>query len=464
VRRIPPTTEQRFLAKMPLTGDLELHVLKAHLLLEEQLFSIAAAAMQDRQCLLEARLFYWQHYQLAKSVAGSMGHPKSFEFAANLNSIRNAIAHDLDPDSLQQRIRTILKIYPDAFDQEISGTDLNLAIGFGIGAAMAYGGLDGTREAVSIFHARPHDEKKLNAQLQSIIARHRAAAETLPGTQVPQPDPPSPTDRSAGIVSLKALLLVAFIICVLAIGPFFIAFYNNPFSGDPGDWGVFGDYIGGVLGALTPLLAFVALLIQIRQQDRAHLQTEAELRRSIEATNTQLEEARKQSREAQRQNDKDTFFRVLELHYRNAESIYIGVKGREALHKVREVIKDKLDRGGDMMKRSVEIYPELYKAYGNALGHYYRTYYNLLVLVRDTPSLNIPIYRRLVRAPLSEDEVTIMAFNGLDPKNTNMKELIVDFELLFHIDQALIDQVPALLDLYPPKAFGNRFTRPPESE
>ncbi|MEE5131406.1 hypothetical protein V2J82_13230 [Pseudomonas alliivorans] len=48
--------------------------------------------------------------------------------------------------------------------------------------------------------------------------------------------------------------------------PWVITFYDAPFSSEPGDWGVFGDYFGGVLSTIVSIFGFVALLVTIQIQ------------------------------------------------------------------------------------------------------------------------------------------------------------------------------------------------------
>jgi uncharacterized membrane protein len=45
---------------------------------------------------------------------------------------------------------------------------------------------------------------------------------------------------------------------IVTIGVYIVRFYKFRFSTDPGDWGVFGDYVGGVL---NPLVSFASLLV-----------------------------------------------------------------------------------------------------------------------------------------------------------------------------------------------------------
>lgn len=71
----------------------------------------------------------------------------------------------------------------------------------------------------------------------------------------------------------RALIFATAAACVLAIAPWVINFGGQSLSPTPADWGVFGDYIGGVLSGPLAIAGFIALLITIQQQ-RAFAQAE----------------------------------------------------------------------------------------------------------------------------------------------------------------------------------------------
>ncbi|WP_137822829.1 hypothetical protein [Pseudomonas sp. D(2018)] len=55
----------------------------------------------------------------------------------------------------------------------------------------------------------------------------------------------------------------------IAIYPWWKTFHDSPLSGDPADWGVFGDYIGGTLATVLAALSFLGLMISVIQQNQA---------------------------------------------------------------------------------------------------------------------------------------------------------------------------------------------------
>ncbi|MEE4231987.1 hypothetical protein V2I85_10465 [Pseudomonas viridiflava] len=68
--------------------------------------------------------------------------------------------------------------------------------------------------------------------------------------------------RKSGLIIFIA---IAVTITVVSL-PWVITFYDAPFSSKPGDWGVFGDYFGGVLSTIVSIFGFLALLVTIQIQ------------------------------------------------------------------------------------------------------------------------------------------------------------------------------------------------------
>lgn len=63
----------------------------------------------------------------------------------------------------------------------------------------------------------------------------------------------------------KILIAIAATIAIVSV-PWAITFYDAPFSSKPEDWGVFGDYFGGILSTIVSIFGFLALLVTIQIQ------------------------------------------------------------------------------------------------------------------------------------------------------------------------------------------------------
>lgn len=56
---------------------------------------------------------------------------------------------------------------------------------------------------------------------------------------------------------------------IIALLPWLYKFHNSTLSADPAIWGVFGDYIGGVLSTLISALGFIGIILTIHIQANA---------------------------------------------------------------------------------------------------------------------------------------------------------------------------------------------------
>ncbi|MDH4651707.1 hypothetical protein [Pseudomonas sp. BN606] len=67
----------------------------------------------------------------------------------------------------------------------------------------------------------------------------------------------------------KWLIGVGVATSVIFILAWILKFWDSPFSGDPANWGVFGDYIGGTLATILAAGSFLGLMYSVIQQGQA---------------------------------------------------------------------------------------------------------------------------------------------------------------------------------------------------
>jgi len=133
-------------------------------------------------------------------------------------------------------------------------------------------------------------------------------------------------------------ITIAVIMIIIVLSFYFFNFTGGELSLSKihGDWGTFGDYMGGTLNPLLAFLSLIALLTTIKIQSKELRATTTEMNNS----STALQE---QSQSIKLQNFENTFFKMIDVHnsiisdlalekFTNAER-YIGnsfysVKGR----------------------------------------------------------------------------------------------------------------------------------------
>jgi hypothetical protein len=103
----------------PQVGDLTYLVLKSHLLFEELLRDFLAKQFQNPQALQGARLSFTQLLKLSQAAAATL-EPDDWRWRAlkELNRLRNAMAHEFEPDSIDSLMVRIVGIV----GPEVGGT------------------------------------------------------------------------------------------------------------------------------------------------------------------------------------------------------------------------------------------------------------------------------------------------------------------------------------------------------
>jgi hypothetical protein len=104
----------RFLRHLPKSDDLSLIILKGHLLIEEELNDALAAHMADPDRLFQARLSFSQRLNVLVGITGE-GNAFHHRLTAveKLNSLRNQLAHNLEPKGIGTRIEEFLRELED---------------------------------------------------------------------------------------------------------------------------------------------------------------------------------------------------------------------------------------------------------------------------------------------------------------------------------------------------------------
>lgn len=123
--------------------------------------------------------------------------------------------------------------------------------------------------------------------------------------------------------SFKPYIIFAIIMFVIVISTYTINFYENTISKLPGDWGTFGDFMGGTLNPILAFLSFLALLQTIKIQSKELKNSTKELKETRKATRDSAEALKEQSNSIKIQNFENTFFNMISLHNEIINSLNI---------------------------------------------------------------------------------------------------------------------------------------------
>jgi hypothetical protein len=107
----------RFLKLFPKTRELEITILKGHLLIEENLRELIDMKLPSPQALEDARLTTHQVICLAEAFFGPQADRWFWDILHRLNKLRNDIAHKVQPRDIAERMREIsegvkAQVYP----------------------------------------------------------------------------------------------------------------------------------------------------------------------------------------------------------------------------------------------------------------------------------------------------------------------------------------------------------------
>ena len=253
-------------------------------------------------------------------------------------------------------------------------------------------------------------------------------------------------------------------------------FFLNENAEQRGQW---GDFFGGTLNPLLTFLTFVGLLFTIfLQQRELNLSrdelalTREELKRSSDALESQNESLVQQRFET-------TLFNMISLLNEIINSMDVKYPGSDTSYHGRDCFKffeSKLNDfydyrswnddpvyepgfGNDDMieyphddERIMESYKLLYNRFNSDLGHYFRVLYNIFKFINQSSYKN-PIYGKILRAQLSNQELLIIFYNCSSEYGRNFREPSSVFALFDNLNRADLIR-PEHLSLVPEASLG----------
>ncbi len=277
------------------------------------------------------------------------------------------------------------------------------------------------------------------------------------------------------------LFLVPLLMAGLAILFYVWTFRHLPHNQDPGAWGTFGDYFGGLLNpVVSTLTLFVAIAVWKLQKEAIQLQ-----RSELEETRTILAE---QAQTARQERNEQRFFDLLNLHHRTLDSLSYGSHaGRSAIASVLGTwLIEYLFRTG-YPRYTLVTNPDgtSSKEYATAPSLYTSTVSTLQDLREDWSSLNqtTPLnpylrmvhrllsdaknllgheecfrYIKLFRAQLSDEELKLIALHILlNNEGQALCERVEEFGLLKHLPAGPFRDI--LEKELLPSVFGRKFAQ-----
>lgn len=231
---------------------------------------------------------------------------------------------------------------------------------------------------------------------------------------------------------------ILFFLCLFFtfLYPIFVGFGVSDKSTE---WANFGQYLGGVIGPLLGLLAFVGVLLSIANQNSENYKAETENR----------------------------IIKHIEFHHNICNNVKFPYdiketkfkEGREAFEFLYEkhlkaYLKEVEEQNSHLdEEQKIDIaFSKLYNKYGKKFGFYFRNLYYLIKYIDDSKEIDKNHYSKLVRAQLSTPEIQLLMYNCLFKKGKGFKPLVSKYGLLNGIDETEMIK-PAHKQLFDNKAF-----------
>lgn len=208
----------------------------------------------------------------------------------------------------------------------------------------------------------------------------------------------------------KVVFWVVVVLTMIAlVGVYIWRLFDLQFANTPDAFGLFGDYVGGVLGAFTGLVSVVFLYFTYKKQ---------------------LEIFLNQKKRSETQQFEQTFFHLLDNFIVLRQQLNNKAERTEGLAYLRSVrlliekyidaICNQPDAFNDLntleTRRKIEgVYLTAFNAESDQLGHYFRSLYHLLKYIKGhcPKDENKKMYFDLVQAQMNTDELYLTCINGI---------------------------------------------------
>ena len=239
--------------------------------------------------------------------------------------------------------------------------------------------------------------------------------------------------------------------CVLASILIYIAtFYNLSFTNCPSDFGIFGDYIGGVVGTLVGLIGIVFLYRTYRiQVDISNHQEAKQDRQQFETAFFSLLSQQRnilQNLEGEFQVKKGLpLEKVIGYQFLSRLRLDLSLRLLD-LNYEPKLLNTSNTSNTNLLKIQVNcIYQELFQGYADQLGHYFRHLYHLLKFVDESELFDKKKYMDLIQSQMSSDELYLTAINGIS--NYGRKRMLPLLNNYSFLENLIIDDDPIVADL-----------------
>ncbi|MCT7578801.1 putative phage abortive infection protein [Aliarcobacter butzleri] len=260
-----------------------------------------------------------------------------------------------------------------------------------------------------------------------------------------------------GAIAIFIILVVAYFIFIIKLD-----------DAQKGNWGTFGDFIGGTLNPIFALFSLFAIIYTIKIQtkelelSREELEsTREELKESRIAQQEQSESLKLQNKATKLQIFENTFFQLLNQHNEYLD-LLIEEKCLEQISFIENKYINGFPQNNGPIKKA-QIYEEfkLLNYKNSVVKNYYMILYQLLKFIDEKSEdtiVNAKQYTNILRALIDNEVLKILAVNCEAYNFNEYKKYIEKYAFFEHIYiDSLKDETKTILNilsLFDKKAFG----------
>ena len=218
-------------------------------------------------------------------------------------------------------------------------------------------------------------------------------------------------------------------------------------SSKSSDWASFGSYYGGVAGVLINFLALMAVIFNLVRQDNQIRSISVQQKIThVETTVGGL---------------LDALGNIIDgMEYKFSGDIRQGrIVFRFLYRRLKQQFIKAKDEGVDIDSAETieDVYIEFYRSWGNYIGNYFRTMYNVVKYIdnSDLPILNKREMISWLTCRLSRYELIMLFYNCASSLGSSkFKPYIEKYHLLEHLESERLASF-AHLNIYDESAYGN---------
>ncbi len=219
--------------------------------------------------------------------------------------------------------------------------------------------------------------------------------------------------RNFSSIELTGIIILTIAI-ILAIVIYVVSLAHLPFAKLPEDFGIFGDYVGGLIGTLVGLITIIFLYrtykIQIDISSKQELKQESQQFESAFFALLLQQRDILQNIKGEFINNNGTKQTITGAKFMNVLREDLAIRLLELSYEPHLLVSDKIN----ILKIRINgIYQELFNNHVEQLSHYFRHLYHLIKFIDSHCITGAQPYVDIVQAQMTTDELYISAINGI---------------------------------------------------